>query len=83
MEEYVNIIVNGEIKKVTKASLDVPQLTEEQARFLRDKLLSKTDWWAVQDRTMSQEEKDYRQALRDITSQEGFPENIVWPTKPV
>ena len=24
----------------------------------------------------------YRQALRDVTSQAGFPETIVWPTKP-
>lgn len=26
--------------------------------------------------------QEYRQALRDITLQEGFPENIIWPTKP-
>jgi hypothetical protein len=25
---------------------------------------------------------DYRQALRNITTQEGFPENLSWPTKP-
>jgi len=35
---------------------------------------------------VSSEEKlelaEYRQALLDITSQEGFPENISWPTKP-
>ena len=24
----------------------------------------------------------YRQALRDITSQTGFPENVTWPAKP-
>ena len=24
----------------------------------------------------------YRQALRDIPAQPGFPENITWPTKP-
>jgi len=26
--------------------------------------------------------KTYRQALRDITTQEGFPHNITWPEKP-
>jgi hypothetical protein len=25
---------------------------------------------------------EYRQALRDITSQEGFPYDVTWPTKP-
>ena len=25
----------------------------------------------------------YIQALRDITKQEGFPHNIVWPTEPI
>jgi len=24
----------------------------------------------------------YRQALRDIPQQDGFPENVIWPTKP-
>jgi hypothetical protein len=24
----------------------------------------------------------YRQALRDITAQSGFPNEVVWPTKP-
>lgn len=26
--------------------------------------------------------REYRQALRDITSQPGYPSNIIWPTKP-
>lgn len=25
---------------------------------------------------------DYRQALLDIPQQEGFPDNVIWPTKP-
>lgn len=29
-----------------------------------------------------QEWKDFRQALLDVTDQDGFPHNIVWPTKP-
>jgi hypothetical protein len=35
---------------------------------------------------LSQEEKqiwvDYRQNLLDIPEQPGFPENVIWPTKP-
>lgn len=51
-------------------------------RIVRDKLLAETDWWAVADRTMTQAEIDYRQALRDVPAQAGFPENVTWPTKP-
>lgn len=53
-------------------------------RQKRDKLLAETDWWAVQDRTMIQAERDYRQALRDITDHVNFPHLTEgdWPTKP-
>ena len=32
----------------------------------RDKKLAETDWWAMSDRTMTTEQTNYRQALRDI-----------------
>lgn len=54
----------------------------EQLLEKRNKLLAETDWWAVADRTMTQAEIDYRQALRDVPQQAGFPDNITWPTKP-
>lgn len=37
-------------------------------RTERDMMISQTDWWTVSDRTITQAELDYRQALRDITS---------------
>jgi hypothetical protein len=61
----------------------VPSTSEdEQARSVRNNLLTETDWWATSDRTMTAEQTAYRQALRDITDQAGFPEDITWPTKP-
>jgi len=54
----------------------------EKKRTERNILLAETDWWALSDRTMTQAEIDYRQALRDVTAQEGFPTDITWPTKP-
>ena len=51
-------------------------------RIIRDKLLATTDVWALSDRTMTAEQMAYRQALRDITDQAGFPKDITWPTKP-
>lgn len=60
-----------------------PQDQAEQAiRNKRDKLLAETDWMALSDVTMSTEMQSYRQALRDITGQAGFPYSVTWPTKP-
>ena len=56
------------------------------ARTQRDKLLSDTDWTQTDDAPLSSEDKEsvrkYRQALRDITAQSGFPQEIKWPDKP-
>lgn len=51
-------------------------------RGKRDDLIAKTDWMALSDVTMSAEWRAYRQALRDLPQQEGFPDSVVWPTKP-
>ena len=55
---------------------------ETAVRNKRDRLLAETDWMALSDVTMSAETTTYRQALRDITEQAGFPYTVVWPTKP-
>lgn len=49
----------------------------------RADLLAGSDSAALSDRSMSKEMRDYRQALRDITDQAGFPDNIVWPIAPL
>jgi hypothetical protein len=51
-------------------------------RATRDALLKETDWMALSDVTLSAEMSAYRQALRDITAQEGFPNEVIWPVKP-
>jgi len=65
---------------------EVSNLPTEDAgrkiRSQRDNLLSKTDWMALSDNTMTPEWSSYRQALRGITAQEGFPFSVDWPTKP-
>ena len=64
----------------------VVETQEEKARRVRevrDSILRETDWMMFSDTaTPSQAWLDYRQALRDVPSQGGFPDNIVWPTKP-
>ena len=54
-----------------------------QVRRKRDMLLEATDWYGLSDVTMPAEIASYRQALRDISAQDGFPHNIIWPEKPV
>lgn len=56
--------------------------TAAAVRQQRNTLLSETDWMANSDVTMSDEWRTYRQALRDIPTQEGFPNSVTWPTKP-
>jgi len=57
-------------------------LSADEARKVRNELLGETDWMAVTDRTLTPEETNYRQALRDVPSQPDYPSIIVWPTKP-
>ena len=52
-----------------------------QVRMERNMLLQQTDWRASSDLTLSDDWKDYRQALRNITLQSS-PFNITWPTAP-
>ena len=55
----------------------------EEAREKRNAMLSSSDWMAVTDRTMVRPEAAYRQSLRDVPQQAGFPDNVIWPTPPL
>tara|TARA_R100000458_G_C8015123_1_gene77391 strand:- start:8 stop:277 length:270 start_codon:yes stop_codon:yes gene_type:complete len=54
----------------------------EDVRRERNDLLRATDWMSGSDVTMPDAWKTYRQALRDVPSQGGFPKSVTWPTKP-
>ena len=86
--------VNGETIQLT-ADEETARDAEEQAwadgadaraaakvREKRDELLAATDWRANSDVTLADNWKTYRQALRDITSQAGFPNSVTYPTEP-
>jgi hypothetical protein len=59
--------------------------TKRQIRFTRDKLLLDSDKLVLPDLWNSYTEakktavSEYRQALRDLPLQEGFPLEVVWP----
>ena len=54
----------------------------ENIRRARTDYLKNTDYLALSDVVMSDEWKSYRQELRDIPEQAGFPDNVSWPTAP-
>ena len=60
--------------------------TSNEIRTIRNDLLSKSDWTQTLDAPLIEVEKnawaEYRQALRDIPMQNGFPTNIQWPMAP-
>ena len=51
-------------------------------RAERDRLIAATDWWASSDLTMTDAQKTYRQALRDITDDANSLDDVTWPTAP-
>jgi hypothetical protein len=62
---------------------------EQRAELIRAERhtdLVKTDWTQLTDAPLTQTQKDnwalYRQQLRDLTKQPGFPLTVNWPTKP-
>ena len=72
--------VNGETIQLTADEENARAAAK--VREKRDELLAATDWMANSDVTLADNWKTYRQALRDITSQAGFPNSVTYPTEP-
>jgi hypothetical protein len=86
---------NGEVREFTEAeyaqwaidnehylTVDLPN----QIRQKRNSLLAQSDWTQVSDSPLNAEQKTewtiYRQALRNLPEQSGFPANVVFPEQP-
>lgn len=71
-----------------EAHLNPPPVppTADDVRAERDAKLSACDWIVIRaqetGQPVPQEWADYRQALRDVPEQPGFPEDIEWPAEP-
>ena len=65
-------------------SIELPEdVAAANVRSYRDRLLTETDWTQVSDAPVDKEAwATYRQALRDISLQEGFPWSVEWAVKP-
>jgi len=58
----------------------------DEARAERDGLLRDSDWTQLADSVLDETAlvlwQSYRQALRDVPQQPGFPETVEWPSRP-
>ena len=75
--------------KYSVADMDAEQIAAKDAeqaqavRSERNAKLAETDWTQLVDSPVDHAAWfEYRQALRDITAQEGFPWTIDWPERP-
>ena len=88
-EDYIKedgtVITAAEAEAAYKTMKD-----EEQAKSVRQQRgekLKETDWTQVADALLDAPVDKaawaaYRQALRDVTTQEGFPWTVTWPVEP-
>lgn len=75
-QEFVNRLIAYETEQAAKT-----------VRAKRDNLLYESDKEVLPDRLTKTSAKykawaEYREALRDITEQEGFPFDVIWPERP-
>lgn len=84
--DYDIQLINGKWTQVWQ----LKELPENQASFNiraeRNRRLAECDWTQLADSPLNADEKStwsiYREALRMIPQQTGFPYNVTWPTKP-
>lgn len=92
MSEFIksyqlNVKFLDALQKYVKTGGIPRELTElEKAEFVRakrDAMLRDSDFAVLPDSPVPETKKEawriYRQALRDVPEQEGFPDNVVWP----
>ena len=100
LEKNFGVTANGVLEWYESSNEDKPSEEQIQAkiaelqaaepmrqlRIKRNQLLQQSDWMAVSDRTMTQAQIDYRQALRDLPQtadpqldENGNLTNVTWP----
>lgn len=81
-------LVDGQPVERTEEEIaaDRVPLRASAARAQRDKLLAATDWTQTLDAPIDADTREamrtYRQALRDVPQQDGFPTDVQWPELP-
>ena len=87
-------VVDGNFEQDAVGNWTLPYVVEQlpldrasaNVRSRRDGLLQDTDWAVIKASERGETAPEtwvlYRQALRDITGQAGFPYSVEWPIKP-
>ena len=80
----INLDNNGQLIVIPRSAEDTAVLQAINIRAKRNQILKDSDWTQLPD--IPQAIRDtwaaYRQLLRDLPQQSGFPNNITWPTAP-
>jgi hypothetical protein len=84
---FIDQVVDGVTKTAAEQEAEYKAMKDaEQAKSVRqsrDAKLAECDWTQVADSPVDKAAwATYRQALRDLTTQSGFPWTIEWPTQP-
>lgn len=79
--------INANIKDWLQHGIDAEYTEQSQCvRDARNALLIEQDWTQLQDAPLTEQSRaefrEYRQALRDIPQQKGFPFDVVFPVTP-
>lgn len=94
MSKLVYNLETGAISNEPYSSDEIKEQEQNREKYIarlptivreeRNLLLSATDWTQLFDvpQTVRDKWASYRQALRDVPQQSGFPTNVQWPTKP-
>lgn len=85
-EEFNNLGLKVTIEEYDPIDEMSDEEVAQMVRNRRDSLIAESDFYVQSDYPSTPEGleavKAYRQALRDITEQKGFPRNVEWPEIP-
>ena len=75
-------LIDGAWTEVWTESQRESAVAAKNIRDQRNQLLAETDWTQLSDSSVASTWTTYRQELRDVPAQDGFPYSVTWPTKP-
>ena len=75
-------VVHTKAQQETAYQAKLDATAAEGVRRDRDSRLAVTDFHGLTDTVMSEAMTEYRQALRDVPEQAGFPHEVTWPDSP-
>lgn len=75
------VIMDGQPVEIQISEAEAFEIASNKVRSKRDQMLLRCDWSQLPDVSDTIRDKyiQYRQALRDVPNQSGFPYNVTWP----